>query len=174
MNVDVNDWSRPGLELVGFRGFVPFDGLDAAEVSQGPGVYVVVRPNTGVPEFLAESPAGWFKGRNPSVSVGRLGDSWVTDVSLVYIGKAASGRTGRAGLRRRLATYRRHGAGEPVGHWGGWFIWQLADSGRLLVAWLETPGQDPEAIESYLLAEFASAHGRLPFANLKRGKVAAD
>ena len=52
--------------------------------------------------------------------VERLRANWIDDAAVVYLGKADDLRTG-------LTTYRRHGAGQPVGHWGGRFIWQCAD-----------------------------------------------
>ena len=60
------------------------------------------------------------------------------------------------------------GAGEPVGHWGGRLIWQLADSGGLCVAWHTISwSEDARAYEKRLLAQFAARYrGVRPFANL--------
>jgi hypothetical protein len=85
-------------------------------------------------------------------------------VSLLYIGKANGGSTGARGLRRRLDEYRRHGAGSPVGYWGGRYIWQLADSDELLVGW-KTDGGARE-LERSMIAEFKATHTKRPFANL--------
>ena len=85
---------------------------------------------------------------------------------MVYIGKAGS-------LRSRLDQYRRHGAGERVGHWGGRYIWQLDAAAPLLVAWKETPGLDPECAEAALIEEFIRDFGALPFANLKHSRPAS-
>lgn len=57
--------------------------------------------------------------------------------------------TGRPG---RASRYRCHGAGDPVGHWGGRHIWQLADHADLLVGWKPTPDDDARAIEREMIA----------------------
>ncbi|MFJ6294711.1 hypothetical protein ACIQJX_15290 [Streptomyces griseoviridis] len=98
------------------------------------------------------------------MTVDKLGDAWVDGASVVYIGKAA----GQYGLNQRLADYRRHGAGLLAGHWGGRYIWQLADSDALLVAWWPMTEDDAGEAEQDLIDEFKELYGgALPFANLR-------
>jgi len=63
----------------------------------------------------------------------------------------------------------RFGKGEPVGHRGGRYIWQLQDNKDLLMCWrpIIKGVEDPSAMESELLCEFVGTYGRLPFANLR-------
>lgn len=155
------------VDLSGFSGWVPFADLPAADVPRGPGVYVVVRPSNDPPSFLAVSPAGHFKGRDPTEPVAKLAALWVPGTRIVYIGKAAVGGTGRRGLRKRLDEFRRFGAGLPVGHSGGRRIWQLADHAELLVGWRVTDDIDAARTETAMLADFRVHYGRLPFANMR-------
>jgi len=156
------------LRQRGFEGFVPFSELPTTPVPNTPGIYAILRHNPTPPVFLETSPGGRFKGKDPSALLPTLEARWVPDAQIVYIGMAGAGATRSRGLKKRLDEFRRFGAGEAVGHWGGRYIWQLADHGELLVAWRPLDGEDPAGEETKLLAGFMAIHGLLPFANLRR------
>ncbi len=169
MNPRTAIWGRANLSAQGFVGWIPFAELAAANVPTEAGMYVVWREATSDPEFLASSGAGRFKGKDPSVSAERLKREWVHGASVIYIGKASERKRGASALAARLDEYRRFGAGEPIGHWGGRLIWQLRDHADLLVAWRPTRPDDPEQVEADMIDSFAAVYGALPFANLKKG-----
>lgn len=145
----------------GFTGFIPVSELrgNTKVMPECSGVYIVIRESDNEPEFLAEGTGGFFKGKNPNVSIDELKANYVAYSKILYIGKATS-------LKKRVGQLLRFGAGSAIGHWGGRYLWQLADSDNLLIAWKPTPTIDPRAEEVKMLKEYTSFHGRLPFANL--------
>jgi hypothetical protein len=156
-------FDRRGLEQLGFNGFVSFGKLRESWVDFVPktgGVYAVLRVDDTPPRYLSHNPGGRFKGRDPTVAVSMLEAKWVPSCQVVYIGKGDN-------LQRRLTQYARFGAGEPIGHWGGRYIWQLEDSAELLVAWKRcSEGQTAAGLEREILGQFKQVHGCLPFANI--------
>jgi len=165
--------SIASIRQAGFTGFQTVAELQATKCNAIPkerGVYIFVRDTVEPPTFLETSSGGRFKGRNPAVEIPTLQANWVEGAKVVYIGKAGS-LTGRATLRSRLWQYMRFGMGDPVGHWGGRYIWQLADAATLLVCWKATPTEEPGGIESGLIQEFKRRHnGKCPFANIAKCK----
>ena len=156
------------LKQAGFEGFVPVKDLLAGKtdvIPAQPGVYMVVTPDNFDHSFLEVGTGGYFKGRNPNVQQSVLEASWVPDTCVLYIGKAGGG-TSSATLRKRIGQYLRFGTGEPVGHWGGRFIWQLKYAESLLFCWKSTDRARED--EAALISDFKAQHsGRRPFANLK-------
>ena len=151
------------MKDAGFKGFIPVSALrerGLKMIPDVPGVYMVLRVSEGAPEFLETGSGGHFKGKNPNVPVAELAANWVDGTPVVYIGKATS-------LRKRISQYVRFGQGKPVGHWGGRYIWQLADAPDLLFCGREVDG-DPDAVETELIRAFREAYGSRPFANLSK------
>ncbi len=88
------EWTRDGPARAGFLGFALFADLLLSDVPAGPGVYVVLRDDSGSPGFRECSPAGIFKGRDPTVEPAVLEAAWVPGATVLYIGKAGGGTTG--------------------------------------------------------------------------------
>lgn len=139
-------------------------------VPQLPGIYVVMRETLEPPIFLTRSPAGKFKAKDPTVNVSSLESKWVENAQVLYVGKAGGGGHRNQGcLRRRVGLLVEFGAGRPVPHWGGRYLWQVDGSDDFLMAWKALlAGTSPRENERDLLRRFHEAHnGRLPLANLK-------
>jgi len=161
--VGVSSFSRKALQSDGFGGFLTFDELrvQIGRVPTGGGVYIVLRVSVDEVAFLDTNPGGRFKGRDPTVAMSVLSEKWIEGCEVLYIGKADN-------IQQRLRQYADFGAGKPIGHWGGRYIWQLADSPALLAAWKRCEPDDTAAtLEARLVARFKDEHGgRLPFANI--------
>lgn len=167
MSTERDGFTQAALRTAGFAGFIAAAELRAVRmtaVPTGPGVYVVTRPDLSPPTFAATSCGGWFKGRDPTVPVQVLRAKWVAGAELVYVGKATSGRSGNSGLRTRLDLLLRYGAGQPVGHQGGRYLWQVTNIDDYRYGWREST--DPTEVENQLLASFFAAYGSYPFANI--------
>lgn len=135
------------------------------QVPSKKGVYLVVRQNNQPVRFSIISSGGHTKG-DPSVEVAILEQRWFHEPMVLYIGKAG-GTDQKSNLQKRIRAYVQFGLGKSRPHWGGRYIWQLADAKELAIYWLETPGIEPREAEKKLLRLFKERWGKLPFANLK-------
>lgn len=160
-------FSLNGLADIGFKGFYKVEDLTDNQardnITNLPGIYVVVGESIGLPKFLSNNPGGRHKRKDPSVSIKDLQKKWVDKSSVLYIGKANN-------LRQRIGELIRFSQGEPIGHWGGRYLWQVAGSKQFLIAWLSKPGIDPYALEAEYLNYFEEKYRLLPFANLQKGR----
>ena len=155
-------FERPDLKARGFTGFLPVADLwisRCAGIPRLAGVYVVYRTAATAPIFLERSAGGHFRGRDPTVAVVALKSKWIKSARTIYIGKAATST-----LQTRIRQLLDYGAGRPVGHQGGRYLWQLAGSERLLIAW--RADQQPTLVENEMLIAFAVRWGGYPFANI--------
>ena len=162
--------NKKSLLADGFTGFRPIADLETNRIPQRQGIFVVLRPAGFEPVFLAESTAGTFKRKNPSVSRDVLAAEWVEDADVLFVGKAGPGSKGNRGLRRQIQEYLDFGRGKPPGHWDGRLIWQLAGAGTLLMAWKELPPEELNAAQAAYHEQFRQLYGRLPFANLVQAR----
>ncbi len=164
--MNFNDLSE--IEKNGFVGFKTVAELwnDKSSIPKVKGVYLIIDPNFKTTDFLITGVGGFFKHKDPNVSVSELKLNLVTGSQVVYVGKAGS-PTGKATLNSRLGQYLRFGQTKNVGHWGGRYIWQIKKHSDLLICWKATPNDDPREIEKELLSKYIKDFGKLPFANLK-------
>ena len=157
------------IKSQGFIGFRTVKELRAARLAGVPtnrGVYLIIRDNQLAPTFLPASTGGHFKKKDPSVDMATLRSRWVATSPVLYIGKGG-GEGINQNLFSRLSLYMQFGAGNACGHWGGRYIWQLADADSLEVCWMETPNQEPRMVEKSMIEIFVARHGKRPFANIQ-------
>lgn len=157
---DIHFRSLATLAAAGFSGGFRVKDCPAAlsQVPQEPGVYMVGREDDERPMFIADSRAGRFKSKNPTVDRDRLARKWVSTAKVLYIGESSN-------LHERLHTLFRFGQGDDVGHWGGRFLWQLRDAAELRLYWQAIATHQER--KSELLHAFKKQLGSLPFANLR-------
>jgi hypothetical protein len=151
----------------GFTGFKKMSELfyDTSSIPDTRGVYLVLNLIEGEPEFLPIGTGGFFKGKNPNISLEELKANWVQNVKVVYIGKAG-GSNSNATLKSRLKQYFGFGQGKNIGHYGGRLIWQLKNSNDLILCWKTLPNEEPRIVETNLLRDFVLELKQRPFANL--------
>lgn len=136
------------------------------------GVYVVVYGKKGMPKFKdpGSGPELW-RGRVVNVSVEKLVSKWVkfkdNEDQIIYIGKA--GDVGMSSsLRKRIRQYISFGQGNQSSHYGGRYIWQIANHEDMAIYFKKEI--NPSVVERKLLNDFKLEHeGKLPFANLLNG-----
>jgi hypothetical protein len=93
-------FSRRALESVRFVGWATWPKLrlsDYLPIPRLPGAYVVYRPTAAFPTFVHPSPAGWFKGEDPTVPETRLRSEWVEGVTSRLPGESAGAASARWG-----------------------------------------------------------------------------
>ena len=166
-SIDFRNNTIQSLKQFGFKGFISIEELimNKVLIPEVRGVYIIYQEKPQ-PKFVEKGTGGFFKGKDPNVSVETLNENWVEDSQVLYIGKAGSD-IGNATLRTRLNQYFQFGQGKNVGHWGGRFIWQLQQPTQLKVCWLETLNHEPREVEKALLLFYIFEFEKRPFANLK-------
>lgn len=158
------------LKGYGFEGFLPIKALRSSTqlIPKVRGVYVVMRIKDTAPDFLSVGTGGYFKGKDPNVSVEELQNNWVEDSQIGYIGKGGDPGV-KATLNSRIKLYLSFGKGKNVAHYGGRYIWQLSDAEDLIIAWKELPEEIPSKVETNMIDAFKKDHNeKRPFANLNK------
>lgn len=115
------------IKEAGFTGFKTVAQLwnDNSNIPNEKGVYLIINPDCTKNHFTIKGVGGFFKGKDPNLSVNDLKANWVDDCYVLYIGQAG-GNGSAATLKKRLKQYLDFGKGKPVGHYGGRLIWQLS------------------------------------------------
>jgi hypothetical protein len=150
-----------------FQGRIPVEdfGRDREKwPTFDPGVYLVCAPDGFSPTFLEKSLGGTFDG-DPTLPIAELKRRWVEREPILYIGKAVN-------LRTRICTLVSFGKGSATAkHRGGKALWQVDGCNGFTISWHPVPSEiDPEDVEVDLLDQFCATRGKLPFANVSRGR----
>ena len=155
------------LKAEGFQGFKSINVLQKNDIflPDKMGVYLILTPENFKLEFVETGTGGFFKGKNPNVSIAELEYNWVEAANILYIGKAG-GSDSNATLYSRIKQYLQFGQHKPIGHWGGRLIWQIKNSGDLIICWKELKDIEPRNYEYALIDAFRKTNGKRPFANL--------
>ncbi len=155
------------LKKLGFVGFKSVTDLNHNPniLPNQMGVYIVLNLSKKKTEFLLKGVGGFFKGKDPNITLAELENNWVKNCKTIYIGKAG-GISGKASLRSRINQYLKFGQGRNIGHYGGRLIWQLKNHADLVFCWLPLTDVEPRELEVRLLADFIQQYGQRPFANL--------
>jgi ADP-ribosylglycohydrolase len=130
------------------------------------GVYFVIYPHESPDEaFLQEGTGGYYKGKNPNISVELLHENWVEDADILYIGET------KATLRERVTALLKFGNGKNVAHRGGRLLWQHKESHNFRVYWYAcSDNENPVELEKELIKDFKTHYNeKRPFANLTDG-----
>jgi hypothetical protein len=123
------------------------------------GIYAICRTDGVGPEILERSPAGWWKGKDPTIDRSRLSARWIEGSNVLYLGAADN-------LRDRIDLLVSFGMGCPVMHWGGRALWQLTGILRADLYWSRTFDDCERCVENELLRVFRAKYDGYPFANL--------
>jgi hypothetical protein len=165
LEIDFNDIEN--IKKHGFLGFQSIGSLyeKPSSITKQMGIYMVLNISQKEPKFLEKGSGGFFKDKDPNVSIKILEEHWVKNSLVVYIGKAGS-KNGSATLRSRLIQYLKFGHGKNVGHYGGRFIWQISNPEHLVLCWKPLSEIEPREEEVLLIKAFFNQFGKRPFANL--------
>lgn len=166
-------FSKDDLLKIGFAGFIRLKEIDNdfCIFPDYKGLYIIYIEENSNASFCNPGTGGFFKGKNPNVTINELNEKWVEDTNILYIGRAGgtakNGRVYKSTLKQRIMQYIKFGRGQNIGHWGGRYIWQIKESDDLMIAYRVLDEENPVIKEQELIDEFKSHHnGRLPFANL--------
>lgn len=156
------------LKQNNFKGFISIEKLweDNSMIPNTKGIYLILNPNLDN-KFMEKGVGGFFKNKNPNISINELANEFVPNSLIIYIGKAGTIKN-KSTIKTRLKQYLKFGQGKKIGHWGGRLIWQLKNHKDLLVCWKTIDNKEPREIEAKLILEYQKQFNeKRPFANLQ-------